>query len=142
MATAVSIEAKIVLALEQAVLPVATAAGVAISAAGVEFTPDGVNPYLQVTIAKNTPINVSLSGGREPVRQGILLVNVVWPTGPGILPATELAAKVRDAFKFNTRFNFAGGYIKICDEPVIQGDVGDRGVNIEIPVVIRWMAFA
>lgn len=141
MVTAVSIEAKIVLALEQAVLSVATAASVAISAPGVEFTPDG-SPYLQVTIAKNTPINVSLSGGREPVRQGILLVNVVWPTGPGILPATELAAKVRDAFKFNSRFNFTGGYIKICDEPVIQGDVGDRGVNIEIPVVIRWMAFS
>jgi hypothetical protein len=48
---------------------------------------------------------------------------------------------VRDAFKFNSRFNFDGGMVKICDEPTIQGDVGD-GVNIEIPVVIRWMAFS
>jgi hypothetical protein len=139
MATAVSIEAKITLALEQAVLSVAQAESVAIAAPGVPFTPTG-DPYLRVTLAKNTPINVSLSGGREPVRQGILLVVVGWPVGPGILPATELAAKVRDAFKFNTRFNFDGGMVKICDEPTIQGDVGD-GVNIEIPVVIRWMAF-
>jgi hypothetical protein len=141
MVTATSIEARIVLALENAVLPVAQAAGLAIAAPGVVFTPSGTSPYLRVTIAKNTPINVSLSGGREPIRQGILLVTACYPVGAGILPATETAAAVRDAFKFNTKIPFTGGFVKICEEPSLQGDMID-GVYVEIPCVVKWTAFA
>lgn len=141
MATATTIEGKIVLALEGYFLDVELPANCGISAPGVPYTPDGTNPYVKLTVAHNTPLTVAMSGNREPIRQGILLLVVVWPTGSGILAPTELAAKLRTAFKLNTKIPFDGGYIKICDEPVVQGDVGD-GVNIEIPVVIRWMAFS
>lgn len=141
MATANSTEAKITLALEQAVLPVAISLGLPIAAPGVAYEPTGA-PYLAVIIAKNQPINVSLSGGREPVRQGILLLNVYWPIGPGILPATEAAATLRDAFKFNTRIDFAGGFIKVTSEPTIQGDIiGDNGYLL-VPLTVPWQAFS
>ena len=141
MVTATSIEAKITLALQNAVLSVAQTLGLPIAAPGVAYTPTGA-PYLAVIIGKNTPINVSLSGGRDPVRQGILLLNVLWPVGAGILPATEAAATLRDAFKFNTRINFTGGYIKVTSEPTIQGDiVGDNGYLL-VPLTVPWMAFS
>lgn len=141
MATAVSIEAKIVLALQQRFQTVTLPVGCGIAAPGVVFEPDGTHPYVKLTIGKNQPINVSLSGGREPIRQGILLLLVCWPTGAGLLPATELAATLRDAFKFNTRINFAGGYIKVTTEPTVQGDIID-GVYTQIPVVIPWRAYS
>lgn len=141
MATAVSIEAKIVLALETAFADVTLPTGCGIAAPGKAFEPDGTHPYVKLTIGKNKPINVSLSGGREPIRQGILLLLACYPTGGGLLPATELAAKLRDAFKFNTRINFDGGFIKVTDEPTVQGDIQD-GVYTQIPVVIPWQAFA
>lgn len=140
MATASSIEARIVLALQDAFEAITLPAGCRVAGPGLAFTPDGTNPYVRLTIAKNTPINAALGGGREPVRQGILLLTVCWPVGAGILPATELAATLRAAFKFNTRINFTGGYIKICEEPAVQGDMID-GVYVQIPVVIPWMAF-
>ena len=82
------------------------------------------------------------SGGREPVRQGILLLQVYWPIGAGLLPATEAAAVLRDAFKFNHRIDFVGGFIKVTSEPTIQGDIiGDNGYLL-IPVTVPWQAFA
>jgi DNA-binding beta-propeller fold protein YncE len=141
MATATSIEAKIVLALEQAFQTVSLPSGCGVAAPGVVFTPDGTHPYVRMTIAKNKPINVSVSGTREPIRQGILLLTVCWPVGAGLLPASELAAVLRDRFKFNTRVDFVGGYIKVTDEPTVQGDSVD-GVYVQVPVVIPWQAFA
>jgi hypothetical protein len=139
MVTATSIEAKIVLALETAFQDVTLPAGCGIAAPNVPYTPDG-SPYVRLTIAKNKPINVSLSGGREPVRQGILMLTVCWPIGGGLLPASELAGTLRDAFKFNTRIDFAGGYIKVTDEPMVQGDMQMANYS-EIPVVIPWQAY-
>lgn len=140
MATATSIEAKIVLALQQAFQTVTLPSGCGIAAPNVPFTPTG-GPYVRLVIAKNQPINVALSGGREPVRQGILLLTVCWPIGAGLLPASELAGTLRDAFKFNTRINFTGGYIKVTGEPMVQGDM-QVATYSEIPVVIPWQAFA
>lgn len=141
MTTATSIEAKIVLALETKFQTVSLPTGCGVAAPNVAFTPDGTHPYVRVVIAKNKPINVALSGGREPVRQGILLLTVCWPVGSGLLPATEVAGTLREAFKFNTRINFTGGYIKVTDEPTVQGDMQVANYS-EIPVVIPWQAFA
>ena len=141
MVVATSIEAKIVLALQQAFQTVSLPTGCGVAGPGVVFTPDGSNPYVRLVIAKNKPINAALGGGREPVRQGILLLTVCWPVGSGLLPATELAATLRERFKYNTRVDFAGGFIKVTDEPTVQGDMID-GTYVQIPVVIPWMAFA
>ena len=139
MATATSIEAKIVLALETAFLDVTLPTGCGIAAPNVAFAPTG-SPYVRVAIAKNQPINTSLSGGREPVRQGILLLTVCWPIGAGLLPASELAGTLRDAFAFNTRIPFAGGEIRVTQEPRVGGDMQMPNYT-EIPVVIPWQAF-
>lgn len=141
MVTATSIEAKIVLALQQRFQTVTLPTGCGIAAPNVTFTPDGTHPYVRLVIAKNKPINVALSGGREPVRQGLLLLTVCWPVGVGLLPASELAGTLRDAFAFNTRISFDGGYIKVTDEPTVQGDM-QVATYSEIPVVIPWQAFS
>lgn len=141
MAVAVSIEAKITLALENAVIPVAQGLGLPIAAPGVTYAPTGA-PYLAVIIGKNQPLNVAIGGGREPVRQGILLLNVYWPIGSGLLPATEAAATLRNTFRFNSRFDFDGGFIKVTTEPTVQGDIiGDNGYLL-IPVTVPWQAFS
>ena len=67
---------------------------------------------------------------------------MTWPTGAGTLAATDAAASLRTAFKFNTRIDFAGGYIKVTDEPTIQGAIeGDNGYFL-IPVTVPWVAFS
>lgn len=140
MATATSIEAKIVLALQTAFQGVTLPTGCGIAAPNVPFTPDGENPYVRLVIAKNQPVNVAIGGGREPVRQGILLLTVCWPVGVGLLPASELAGDLRDAFAYNTRINFTGGFVKVTGEPMVQGDMQVANYS-EIPVVIPWQAF-
>jgi hypothetical protein len=142
MATATTIEGKIDLALEAKIGPLAQSLGLAIAAPGKTYTPDGTNPYLQVILGKNTPVNVAMSGSREPIRRGILLLNVHWRVGSGTLAATEAAAKLREAFKFNTRVDFDGGFVKVTEEPTIHGDiVGDNGYLL-VPVTVPWMAFS
>jgi hypothetical protein len=94
-----------------------------------------------VILGKNTPVNVAMSGSREPIRRGILLLNVHWRVGAGTLAATEAAAKLRSAFRYNTRIDFVGGFVKVTEEPTIQGDiVGDNGYLL-VPVTVPWMAF-
>lgn len=141
MAVAVSIEAKIVLALTTHFQGVTLPTGCGIAAPNVVFTPDGTHPYVRISVIKNQPINVSISGSREPIRQGLFAAVVCWPIGPGLLPASELAGTIRDKFKFNTRINFAGGYIKVTKEPMVQGDMIENGYS-QIPVIIPWQAFA
>lgn len=137
---ATSIEAKIITALEAKFLTITLPAGVQIAAPGIAFTPDGTNPYVRVTIAKNQPINHNLSGGKEPERMGIFLAVVCWPTGVGLVPPSELAATIRDAFAFGTKIETDGIRIKIVDEPMVQGDM-QNGVYTEIPVVVPWHCY-
>lgn len=145
MATATSIEGKIDLALQAKILAVAPTAGFPtnrIAAPGKTYSPDGEDPYLAVIFGRNTPINVAMNGSREPIRRGILLLNVHWRTGAGTLAATDAAAALRTAFKFNTRIDFVGGYIKVTEEPTIQGVIeGDNGYFL-IPVTVPWTAYS
>lgn len=137
---ATSIEAKIIDALLAEFATVPLPAGAKVANPGVTFTPDGTNPYIRLSIAKNTPVNTSLSGGREPIRMGLFLAVVCWPIGQGIVKPSELAGTIRDAFKFNTKVNRDGIVLRVSGEPAVKSDMVS-GVYTEIPVVIPWAQY-
>lgn len=136
---ATSIEAKIVSALEAEFGALTLPAGVKVAYPGVTFTPDGTNPYIRLSIAKNTPKGF-IRGGREPIRMGLFLAVVCWPIGQGIVKPSELAGTIRDAFKFNTKVNREGIVLRVSGEPDVKSDMVS-GVYTEIPVVIPWALY-
>jgi len=136
---ATSIEAKIVNALLAEFATVTLPAGVKVAQPNVTFTPDGTNPYVRLSIAKNTPKGF-ISGDREPIRMGFLLAVVCWPVGQGIVKPSELAGTIRDVFKFNTKVNREGIELRVSDEPAVKSDMQAAGY-VEIPVVIPWAQY-
>lgn len=136
-----SIEAKIIDGLLERFGTVTLPVGVSVAYPNVAFTPDGTSPYVRLTIAKNTPVTASLSGGREPIRMGLFMVTVYWPVGAGIIAPSELAGTIRDAFAFGAKWVSNDGVeFRIVEEPTVKGDLVD-GVYTEIPVVIPWHVY-
>lgn len=135
-----SIEAKIIDGLidrfnNSVMLP----AGTLVAYPNKTFTPDG-NPYVRLTIAKNTPVPHKIGAGKEPERMGIFLATVCWPLGQGLGAASDLANAIRDAFKRTTWWDYSGIRIRIVDEPAVQGDVEDD-VYSQVPVTIPWHVY-
>lgn len=141
---AVSVEAKIIDGLCSHFAGLSLSGIAAVAYPNVTFTPpvDGTEPqpYVRLTIAKNTPVNTSISGGQEPIRQGLLLATVCWPVGTGLIAASEVAATIRSAFAFNTSISYQSIQIRITGEPDVKGDIqGD--IYTEIPIVIPWSVY-
>lgn len=139
--TATSIEAKIVEGLcdyfeNNVTLP----AGMGVAYPNVAFTPDGTNPYVRLTIAKNTPVTHRLGGGKEPERMGIFQATIYWPIGVGLVAPSEVANTIRNAFAYNTTIDHAGIRIRVTQEPAVRGDLPD-GAYTQIPVVIPWSVY-
>jgi hypothetical protein len=138
--TALSIEAKINEAFLSAFAALSLPAGTQIVYPNVSFIPDGTHPYIRLSVVKNTPTTSHIGGGKEPIRMGMFLAVVCWPVGGGIIAPTEVAATIRDAFKFNTRVIHSGVTICVIDEPTVRGDA-IVGVYNETPVVIPWTVY-
>lgn len=118
--------------------------GVRVARPNVSFVPDG-KPYVRISIHKNTPQGMFITGNREPVRMGFMLATVCWPAGAGLNLATDLAAQIRDHFAFDDAhsgrriINYEGIkiYIGLDQEVSVNSDIQGTAYS-EIPVVIPW----
>ncbi len=137
---ATSIEAKVVDGLISRFNELTLPSGTGVAYPNVTFTPDGTHPYVRLTVAKNTPINHHIGGGKEPERLGIFLATVCWPVGAGLGTASDLANAIRDAFAFNTKWTYSAVDFRIVEEPAVQGDIVD-GAYTQIPVTIPWHVY-
>lgn len=135
--TATSIEAKINEAFLSTFAAITLPAGTQIAYPNIPFTPDGTNPYIRLSVVKNTPQVSHLGGGKEPIRMGMFLAVVCWPVGGGIIQPAEVAATIRAAFAYNTKISHSGIVVRITDEPAVRGDAVVGTYN-ETPVVIPW----
>lgn len=135
-----SIEAKVADGLIRRFGEVTLPSGCTVAYPNVAFTPDGTHPYVKLTVAKNQPISARISGGHEPIRQGIFLATVCWPINQGLGAASDLANAIRDKFAFGSRWTEAGVEIRVVDEPMVQGDIVN-GAYDEIPVTVPWKVY-
>jgi Bacteriophage related domain of unknown function len=135
-----SIEAKIIDGLLRRFGTITLPSGCGVAYPNDPYDPDGTNPYVRLTIAKNQPISGRLSGGKEPIRMGLLLATVCYPVNTGINNGSELAGTIRDTFAFGTKWTEQSVEIRIVQEPMVQGDAV-VGAYSEIPVVIPWHVY-
>lgn len=104
---------------------------------GMPFTPIATQPFLSVEVHFNRSIETDLSLEMDPIRQGFLRANVMWPKGQGLFQAYDLAGKVRAYFRRGTRVTFETTRTDINEDPEIGVTVtGDT--HVTVPVTIRW----
>lgn len=104
---------------------------------GVPFTALATQPFLSVEVHFNRSIETDLSLEMDPIRQGFLRANIMWPKGQGLFQAYDVAGKVRAHFRRGTRVTFESTRTDINEDPEIGVTVtGDT--HITVPVTIRW----
>lgn len=118
-------------------LPAGWALATHVAMPGIAYTPLANRPFLSVEFHFNRSIETDLSLVLDPIRQGFMRVNVMWPKGQGVFQAIDLAGKVRTFFKRGTRVTFEDNRTDVNEDPEIANMVtGDT--HISVPVTIRW----
>lgn len=133
-------EAVIIDALFDHLKTVALPAGAKIAWPGMDFIPEPTKPYLQVRLLKNDPIQPRIRFGAQPIRRGILQVSVFWPSGQGIVKASELAGKVCDLFVRGTSLTKGSVKVRIMEEPRVASDIQETAW-LQVPVSINWIVY-
>lgn len=104
---------------------------------GVAFAPRADKPFLSIEVHFNRSIETDLTLEMDPIRQGFMRANIMWPKGQGLFQAYDLAGKVRAFFRRGTRVTFENNRTDINEDPEIGVTVtGDT--HETVPVTIRW----
>ena len=105
---------------------------------GVPFAPQAGKPFVSIEVHFNRSIETDLSLQMDPIRQGFLRANVMWPKGQGLFQAYDFAGKVSAFFRRGTRVTFEANRTDINEAPEIGVTVtGDT--HETVPVTIRWI---
>jgi hypothetical protein len=136
-----TVEEKIFRALMERVetipLPTGWVRATQVALPGIPFTPATNKPFLSVEVHYNRSIETDLSLQFDPIRQGFMRINVMWPKGQGMVSAYALAGKVRDYFRRGTRVTYEANRTDINEDPEIGVAVtGDT--HVTVPITIRW----
>jgi hypothetical protein len=135
-----SVEKKIYQALLLAAQAVTLPAGVQRADPGVTFTPTTTTKFVSVEIHFNRPIRTDLSLKIDPIRQGFMRTNVMWPKGSAIVDGYDLAGQLAASFEAGTKLYRNGVQVRIDEDPEVGGYItGDTHQNI--PVTIRWRSY-
>ena len=135
-----SVEGKITAGLLEHFGLLALPAGVTIAEPGINFTPQSEKPFVSLEVHHNTPIDVDIAMETDPIRRGFMRANVFWPSGKGVIKATDLAASIADHFGRGSKIAFDGVTIWIIESPELAGDIQGT-THFSIPVTIRWQVY-
>lgn len=133
-------EAKIYQALIIGAQAVTLPSGVSIVLPGQTFTPTATSKFVSVEVHFNRSIETDLSLAMDPIRQGFVRTNVLWPKGSAIVDAYELAGKLRTAFKRGSKLYRDGIQVRIDEDPEI-GPLITGDSHQMVPVTIRWRSY-
>ncbi|RVK89903.1 hypothetical protein CN150_29465 [Sinorhizobium meliloti] len=115
-------------------------AGVTIVLPGVPFTPTAQSKFVSVEVNFNRSIETDLSLVMDPIRQGFMRTNVMWPKGSAIVDGYNLAGQLRAQFRRGTKLFRTDTQVRIDEDPEIGVLVtGDTHHNI--PVTTRWRCY-
>lgn len=107
---------------------------------GVQFTPQATTKYVSFEVHFNTSIETDLSLELEPIRQGFIRGNVLWPKTGAQVDAIDLAGNIRDLFKRGTKLVQNGRQVRFDQDPSL-GVIVTGDTHFTVPVTIRWQVF-
>ncbi|MHC2298149.1 phage tail terminator-like protein [Rhizobium mongolense] len=115
-------------------------AGVTMALPGQAYTPQATSKFVSVEVHFNRSIETDLSLVMDPIRQGFMRTNVMWPKGSAIVDGYNLAGQLRDYFRRGTKLLRVDTQVRIDEDPEIGVLVtGDTHHNI--PVTTRWRCY-
>ncbi|WP_421439908.1 phage tail terminator-like protein [Agrobacterium tumefaciens] len=121
-------------------LPAGWTAAANIANPGIAFTPSASKPFVSLEIHFNRSIETDLSLEMDPIRQGFMRANVMWPKGQGHVQGLGVAASIRKHFQRGTTALNDGTQTRIDQDPEI-GVIVTGDTHVTIPVTIRWICY-
>lgn len=135
-----SVEMKIYQALlvrAQAFVP---PTGVTVVLPGVAFAPTATSKFVVCEVHFNRSIETDLSLEMDPIRQGFMRTNVMWPKSLAIVNGYDLAGQLRAHFRRGTKLYRVDTQVRIDEDPEI-GVLVTGETHHNIPVTTRWRCY-
>ncbi|TWB61695.1 uncharacterized protein DUF4128 [Rhizobium sp. ERR 922] len=107
---------------------------------GVTFTPTATTKFISVEVHFNRSIETDLSLVLDPIRQGFMRCNVMWPKGTALVDGVDLAGSIAAFFKRGTKLLRTDTQVRIDEAPEV-GVVVTGDTHQTIPVTIRWTCY-
>lgn len=104
---------------------------------GVVFTPTATTKFISVEVHFNRSIETDLSLEMDPIRQGFMRCNVMWPKGSAVVDGIDLAGSIQAFFQRGTKLLRTDTQVRIDEAPEI-GVLVTGDTHVTIPVTIRW----
>ncbi|RKD68972.1 phage tail terminator-like protein [Rhizobium sp. WW_1] len=101
------------------------------------FTPTATTKFISVEVHFNRSIETDLSLVMDPIRQGFMRCNVMWPKGAALVDGIDLAGSIAAFFRRGTKLLRADTQVRIDEAPEV-GVVVTGDTHVTVPVTIRW----
>ena len=135
-----TVERKIYQALATRAQAFTPPAGVTVVLPDASFTPTASSKFISVEVHFNRSIETDLSLKLDPIRQGFMRGNVMWPKGAAIVDGYEVAGQFRAHLKRGTKLMRDEVQVRIDEDPEI-GPLVAGDTHYTIPVTIRWRSY-
>lgn len=107
---------------------------------GVSFSPTTTLKYISFEIHFNRSIETDLSLEMDPIRQGFIRGNVMWPKSFAQVDAIDLAGNIRSHFKRGTKLYQDGVQVRFDEDPEL-GVLMIGNTHLTVPVTARWQSY-
>lgn len=107
---------------------------------GVTFAPSTTTKFISFEIHFNRSIETDLSLEMDPIRQGFIRGNVMWPKSFAQVDAIDLAGNIRSHFKRGTQFYQDGVQVRFDEDPEL-GVLMIGNTHLTVPVTAFWRSF-
>ncbi len=134
---AATVETKIYQALLARCQEFIPPSGVTIVLPGVVFAPSSTTKFVNVEVHFNRSIETDISLEMDPIRQGFIRTNVMWPKTSALLDAVDLAGQLRTLFRRGTKLLKDDTQVRFDEDPEL-GSVVTGQTHETIPVTSRW----
>lgn len=107
---------------------------------GVTYAPAATTKFVSFETHFNRSIETDLSLVMDPIRQGFIRGNVMWPKGSAQVDAIDVAGIVRAQFKRGTSFYQDGTQIRFDQDPEL-GPLIIGSTHTSLSVTARWVCY-
>lgn len=121
-------------------LPTGMTMGANVALPGVAFSPTTTTKFISFEIHFNKSIRTDLSLQIQPIRQGFIRGNVMWPKSSAQVDAVDLAGTVAEHFKAGTKLYRNDVEIRLDEDPEL-GALMIGATHLSLPVTALWQCF-
>ena len=107
---------------------------------GMPFIPSAPSKFVSVEVHFNRSIETDLSLDMDPIRQGFMRANVMWPKSSPVVDGIDLAGLIRQQFRRGTKLYQEPVSVRIDEDPEI-GVMFPGTTHWTIPVTVRWVSY-